>query len=239
MRSHDAEQLLAARGLRRSFGRRSILQGIDVTLSAGECLSIIGPNGAGKTTLLRILAGLLRPDWGEITVLGERFGRGSVAARRAVGLLSHQTLLYDDLTLLENLTFAARLYGVDQPARVAHAALEAAALSDRGDELPRRLSRGLQQRAAIARALVHSPRIILMDEPFTGLDSAAADRLTLDLRARLSGGAAMMLVTHDLAAVWELATWIAVLVGGRWIVHEPRSGSLEAFALRYQRIING
>jgi len=239
MPSHEADELLAAGGLSRSFGRVRTLRDIDVTLRSGECLAVIGPNGAGKTTLLRILAGLLRPDAGKITVLGEVIGRGPVEARKAIGLLSHQTLLYDDLTLLENLTFAARLYGLDQPGNVALAALEAAALADRGGELPRRLSRGLQQRAAIARALVHSPRIILMDEPFTGLDSAAADRLRLDLRRRLARGAAIMLVTHDLADVWEVATNVAVLIQGRWALRQSRSGTLEGFTLRYQEMTGG
>jgi heme exporter protein A len=239
MPSHEADALLEARGLRRSFGRVHILRDIDVTLRAGECLAVIGPNGAGKTTLLRMLAGLLRPDAGEITVLGERLGRGPAMVRGAIGLLSHQTLLYDDLTLLENLTFAARLYGVNHPVAVALAALEAAGLADRSSELPRRLSRGLQQRAAVARALVHSPSLILMDEPFTGLDSTAADRLLADLRTRLSQGAGLMLVTHDLAGVWDIATRVAVLVQGRWQVCEPRSDTLEAFALRYQRMIGG
>jgi ABC-type multidrug transport system ATPase subunit len=202
-------------------------------------LAVIGPNGAGKTTLLRVLAGLLRPDAGEVTVLGRRAGRGAWAEKRAIGLLSHQTLLYDDLTLLENLVFAARLYGVRQPSRAALAGLEAAALAERSGELPRQLSRGLQQRAAIARALVHSPQIILMDEPFTGLDSAAAERLRLDLRARLAQRAGLILVTHALGDVWDIATRVAVLAQGRWTAWEPRSGTLEAFAERYHHMIDG
>jgi heme exporter protein A len=239
MPSYEADALLDARGLRRSFGRVPIIQDIDIAIRPGEALAIAGPNGAGKTTLLRMLAGLLRPDGGEITVMGKPFGRGAMAPRQAIGLVAHQTLLYDDLTLLENLVFAARLYGLYQPTRVAMAALEAAALGDRAGELPRRLSRGLQQRAAIARALLHDPTIILMDEPFTGLDPGAADRLQLDLRARLSKGAGLVLVTHRLPDVWDLATRVAVLVHGRWAASEPRSDSLEAFVLRYQGMLDG
>jgi heme ABC exporter ATP-binding subunit CcmA len=239
MLSYEADALLDARGLRRAFGRVPIIRDIDIAIRPGEALAIAGPNGAGKTTLLRMLAGLLRPDAGEISVMGKRFGRGAMAPRQAIGLVAHQTLLYDDLTLLENLAFAARLYGLHQPTKVAVAALDAAALGDRAGELPRRLSRGLQQRAAIARALVHDPRIILMDEPFTGLDTGAADRLQLDLRARLSGGAGLLLVTHHLADVWDLATRVAVLVQGRWAATEPRAGTLEAFTLRYEQMIDG
>jgi len=131
MPSHDGVPLLEARGLQRSFGQARILRGLDLSLSSGEALAIIGPNGAGKTTLLRLLAGLLRPTAGEIRVLGHRLGRGSDGTRGAVGLLSHQSLLYDDLTLRENLAFAARLYSLDQPNRVADAALQQPALSRR------------------------------------------------------------------------------------------------------------
>jgi heme ABC exporter ATP-binding subunit CcmA len=236
MPSHDGVPLLEARGLQRSFGRARILRGLDLSLHPGEALAVIGPNGAGKTTLLRLLAGLLRPDAGEIQVLGQPLRRGANATRTVIGLLSHQSLLYDDLTLLENLAFAARLHGLDRPLQVAASALEAAALADRGSELPRRLSRGLIQRVAVARALLHSPRLVLLDEPFTAMDSAAAARLRLDLRARLAGGAGLVLVTHHLAEVWDLASRVAVLVQGRKVSDEPRSGSLETFLPRYQRM---
>jgi heme exporter protein A len=198
---------------------------------------VVGPNGAGKTTLLRILAGLMRPTAGQIRVLGQPLEHRSTQTRRAIGLLSHQSLLYDDLTLLENLTFAARLYGLDRPREVAQAALAQAGLEDRADELPRRLSRGLLQRAAIARALLHRPKVLLLDEPFTSLDAAAANRLRADLRLRLAEGLGVVLVTHHLAEVWELASRVAVLVNGRWAADEPRTGALDTFLPRYYGLI--
>ncbi len=234
MPSHDDGSLLEARGLQRSFGRVRILRGLDLTLRPGESLAIIGPNGAGKTTLLRLVAGLLRPDAGEVRILGQTLRIGAHAVRRAVGFVSHQTLLYDDLTLVENLAFTARLYGLDQPVEAAVAALEAAGLADRRGERPRGLSRGLQQRAAVARALLHAPRLILMDEPFTALDAAAAQRLRHDLRSRLAGDAGLVLVTHQLADAWELASRVAVLIQGQWAADEPRAGSLDSFLLRYR-----
>jgi heme exporter protein A len=237
MPSHDGSALLEARGLRRSFGRVPILRGIDLSLGPGDVLAVIGPNGAGKTTLLRLLAGLMRPSAGEILVLGQRLGRGSDSARRAIGLLSHQSLLYDDLTLLENLTFAARLYGLDRPGAAAATALNAAGLAVWAGELPRRLSRGLLQRAAIARALLHSPRVLLLDEPFTGLDATAADRLRSDLQQRVAQGLGLVVVTHYLAEVWDLASRVAVLFDGRWVVDEPRAGALESFLPRYRGLI--
>ncbi len=237
MPSHDGAPLLEAVGLQHSFGRVRILRGVDLTLHEGEALVVVGPNGAGKTTLLRILAGLTRPTAGHIRVLGQPLERGSATIRRGIGLLSHQSLLYDDLTLLENLTFTARLYGLNQPRKVAEAALTEAGLGDRADELPRRLSRGLLQRAAIARAVLHRPKLLLLDEPFTSLDAAAADRLRADLRQRLSLGLGVVLVTHHLTEVWDLASRVAVLVNGCWAANEPRTGSLEGFLPRYYGLI--
>jgi heme ABC exporter ATP-binding subunit CcmA len=234
MPSHDEGSLLEARGLQRSFGRVRIIRGLDLTLRPGESLAIIGPNGAGKTTLLRLVAGLLRPDAGEVRILGQTLRIGAHTVRSAVGFVSHQTLLYDDLTLVENLAFTARLYGLDRPVETAVAALEAAGLADRRGERPRGLSRGLQQRAAVARALLHAPRLILMDEPFTALDATAAQRLRDDLRSRLAGDAGLVLVTHQLADAWELASRVAVLIRGQWVAHEPRTGSLDSFLLRYR-----
>src|SRR5918993_472908 len=139
--------LLHARGLQRSFGRVRVLRDIDLTLEPGEALAVAGPNGAGKTTLLRVLAGLMRPSGGSIDVLGRPLRRDGPDARRALGLVSHHTLLYDDLTLAENLTFAARLYGIARPHEAALAALESAGLAARAGDSPRKLSRGLAQRA--------------------------------------------------------------------------------------------
>jgi heme ABC exporter ATP-binding subunit CcmA len=229
--------LLVATGLRRSYGRLRVLRDLDLTVTAGEAVAVVGPNGAGKTTLLRLLAGLMRPDRGEIRVEGHPLRRDAPAVRRAVGLVSHQSLLYDDLTLVENLTFAARLYGIPRPAGAARAALEQAGLGPRADESPRRLSRGLAQRAAIARALLHRPRLLLLDEPFTALDAAAAERLREELRARLREGLGLVIVTHHLAEVWDVATRIAVLVDGRWACDERPAGPVEHFLPRYHGLI--
>jgi heme exporter protein A len=238
MPSHDEGPLLEAHGLQRCFGRVRILRGLDLTIHAGESLAIIGPNGAGKTTLLRVLAGLLRPDAGEIRILGHRLHAGAHPVRRAVGFVSHQTLLYDDLSLLENLAFTARLYGLDRPVETAASALEGAGLAQRQLDSPRRLSRGLQQRVALARALLHDPSLILMDEPFTALDAAAAQALRDGLRLRLSRGAGLVLVTHQLADAWDLASRVAVLDQGRWLADERRSGPLESFLGRYRSLVH-
>jgi len=234
MPSRDGEPLLAARRLCRSFGRLRVLHDIELSLAPGELLAVAGPNGAGKSTLLRILAGLMRPTAGEVRILGRPLTTGAAQTRRAIGLLSHQSFLYDDLTLAENLTFVGRLYGLPRPAEAAGAALEAAGLAARAGDSPRRLSRGLLQRAAIARALLHGPRVLLLDEPFTALDAASADRLRTLLEARRAAGLGLVVVTHHLAEVWEVATRVAVLVDGRWVCDAPRAGPLEAFLPRYR-----
>jgi heme ABC exporter ATP-binding subunit CcmA len=237
MPSCDGEPLLVARGLRRSFGRVRVLHDIDLTLVAGEAVAVAGPNGAGKSTLLRLLAGLMRPSAGEVRVLGRRLAGDDPDARRPLGLVSHQSLLYDDLTLVENLTFAARLYGLPHPAEAAREALAAAGLAHRAGDVPRRLSRGLLQRAAIARALLHRPRVLLLDEPFTALDAVSAERLRDELRGRLADGLGLVIVTHHLGEVWDVAARVAVMVEGRWATVEPRTGPLEGFLPRYREWI--
>jgi heme ABC exporter ATP-binding subunit CcmA len=229
--------LLEARGLRRSFGALRVLRGVDLTVRSGEAVVVAGPNGAGKTTLLRLLAGLMRPEAGDVRVLGHPVRGDDPVGRRGIGLVSHQSLLYDDLSLAQNLTFAARLYRLPRPAEAARAALEAAGLGGRADDSPRQLSRGMAQRAAIARALLHGPRVLLLDEPFTALDAASAERLRAELAARLVKGLGMVIVTHRLGEVWGVATRVAVLSEGRWACDEPRTGALEMFLPRYQGLV--
>ena len=237
MPSSDGSRLLEATGLCRSYGRRRVLRDLDLAVDAGEAVAVAGPNGAGKTTLLRVLAGLARPERGQVLLAGRPLGRDAPEVRRAVGLVSHQTLLYDDLTLQENLTFTARLYGCRDPAALARTALEEAGLGSRADDSPRQLSRGLAQRAAIARALLHRPSLLLLDEPFTALDAAASERLRAELRARRAQGLGIVLVTHQLGEAWEAATRIAVLVDGRWACDQALTGSAESFLPRYQELI--
>ena len=218
-----APPALQAEGLARAYGRRRALDGVSFALAAGETLALFGPNGAGKTTLLRILAGLLRPSRGEARVAGMPV-RGDAAARAQVGLISHQSLLYAPLTARENVAFSARLYGIADPDGAALAALERLRIADRADQPVRALSRGLQQRVSIARAIVHGPRVVLLDEPYTGLDEAGAAALTSALVGLSADGAALVLVTHNLAEGLALATHAAVMRAGRFVRYEPRAG---------------
>jgi heme exporter protein A len=231
--------LVEARGLTRNYGAVRALRGVDLTLQAGEVMLVLGPNGAGKSTLLRSLAGLLRPQAGTVRVAGRPLTGDDPDARRPIGLLSHQSLLYDELTLLENLLFTARLYDVPDPRARAEAALANQGLLDRKDERPRNLSRGMQQRAAIARALLHDPTVLLLDEPFTGLDAVAGDRLRALLRQHRTSERAMVIVTHHASEAWELATRVGILVGGRWALDGPRPADLSAFDRSYQELARG
>ncbi len=214
---------LEALALARRYGPRRAVDGVSFALAPGDCLALFGPNGAGKSTLLKMLGGLLRPSSGEARVAGRAVGGDDGAARGSVGLISHQSQLYAALTARENVAFAARLYGVPDPDAAALRALEQLRVADRADTPVRRLSRGLQQRVSIARAVVHAPAVLLCDEPYTGLDTVGADALTATLTALRAGGAALVLVTHQLGEGLALATQVAVLVAGRLAHHAPRA----------------
>jgi heme ABC exporter ATP-binding subunit CcmA len=231
--------LLEARGLARTFGARTVLHGLDLTLAEGDTLAVVGPNGAGKTTLLRCLAGLMRPSAGRVLLDGYQVSGRDPASRRAVGLLSHRPMLYDDLTLRENLEFAGRLHQLPDPSAAAHAALVSVGLEARAGDSPRTLSRGLLQRAALARALLHRPRLLLLDEPFTGLDAAAAERLRRLLQERRPARLGTIVVTHQVAEVWDLATRVAALVDGRWsmVADRREAGSSEAWDREADRFL--
>lgn len=216
----------------RRFGRRAALAGVSFALEPRECLAIFGPNGAGKTTLLKIVAGLLLPSSGSVSPSG-------IAARAAVGLISHQTMLYPELTALENVEFAARLYGHPDATAAALASLTALGVHDRADTCVRQLSRGLQQRVSIARSFVHRPSIVLLDEPFTGLDAQGARVLTEALVGLLDAGAALVLVTHNIDEGLALATSVAILNEGRFVSYDARA-NIEpvAYAARYRAILS-
>ncbi|HET9634293.1 MAG TPA: heme ABC exporter ATP-binding protein CcmA [Gemmatimonadaceae bacterium] len=205
--------------LTRAFGSRMAVGGVTFSLAAGECLALFGPNGAGKTTLLRVLAGLLKPTSGSARVSGIALPGGSVARSR-VGLISHHTMLYDALSPRENVAFAARLYGIRDPRERVEAALQRMAMLERAETPVRSLSRGMQQRVSIARAMVHSPQLVLADEPYSGLDDSGARALTSLLRELLSAGTSIIIVTHNLPEGLSLATHATVMHGGKFIRYD-------------------
>ena len=229
-----------ASSLCKNFGRRVAVAGVDFALGAGDCLALFGPNGAGKTTLLRLIAGLLKPTRGTVLVRGVDVRRDA-SARAGVGLISHHSMLYAPLSGLENVEFTARLYGIGEPRAAARAALEAMLVLDRADVPVRLLSRGLQQRVSIARAMVHAPSVVLLDEPYSGLDDAGAQALTGMLRSLRDAGATLILVTHNVVEGLALATHAAVLSGGRFARFEQRgkasSDDAPQFAAAYRELV--
>ncbi len=175
-------------GLGKRLDSRAVLAGIDLRVDAGEVVAILGENGAGKTTLLRVLATLSRPSAGRVELFGQEVGRGDASARARLGLVGHRSMLYRDLSARENLVLFGRLCGVVDARARATELLEMVGLTARGDEPVRSLSRGMVQRLAIARALVHRPELLLADEPFTGLDRESAGVLEACLRETAGGG---------------------------------------------------
>jgi heme exporter protein A len=211
MAGADTAPAVALRDLRRAYGERVALDGVTLSLPHGATLAVFGANGAGKTTLLRVLATLLRPHAGEAQVLGCALPREGWAVRGRVGLLAHEPLLYRDLTALENLRFHARLHGV--AAGRAGELLEAVGMARRADEPVRALSRGMAQRVAICRALLHEPELLLLDEPLAHLDPGAAGAVA-PLIGRASG-ATRVLISHDVEQGLAEADLVLGLRAGR------------------------
>jgi len=204
---------IAARGLEKRFGPVAALRGIDLDVPTATTLAVLGPNGAGKSTLLRLMAGLARPTAGSLRVGNPKEDRRRTRGR--VGYLGHASFLYPALTARENLLFAARLYGVIDARRRAAELLETQGLAAVADRPAGGFSRGMAQRLAIARGLIHDPSIVLLDEPYTGLDRVAADALTKQLAALHAAGRTLVLVTHELSRASELAQRAVVLARGR------------------------
>ena len=226
-------------GLVRKFGRRRAVNGVDLSVDSGDCVALFGPNGAGKTTLLRVIAGLLRPTEGTVHVGGKSL-RDDPHARGMVGLISHQSMLYRALTARENVAFAAKLYGVPRPDAAAMHALEQMRIADRADAPGRALSRGLQQRVSIARAIVHEPSIVLLDEPYTGLDAAGGAALTDMLQVLRASGAALLLVTHNLDEGLAVASHAAVMLDGRIVRMDDATGlDARAYFDDYRALVVG
>ena len=222
--------MLAARGLGRRFGRRWALRGLDLDLPAGGITAVVGPNGAGKTTLLRLLAGLDRPQEGQVLLGGRPVLEGR-ERRGAIGLVTHQPRLYPQLSPLELLRFHAQLHGLRPPASELAVLLDAQGLTPWAHRPARTLSRGLAQRLALLRALLPDPAVLLLDEPFTGLDPAAAADLTERLLAARAAGRAILLTTHDLERLPGLADALLALRGGRAVWRGSIEG-WDAAALR-------
>jgi heme exporter protein A len=206
--------MIVIKKLVKRFGLKTVLRGLDLEVQAGEFVALLGPNGAGKTTFLRILASLSRPTLGEVIIGGYRLPRQASAVRHNLGVVSHMPLLYGDLTAEENLRFYGRIYGIQEAGKRINEVLELVGLESRRRDLVRTFSRGMQQRLAIGRSILHDPEVLLFDEPHTGLDQDACDMLDGLLRKVAGEGRTVVMTSHDLARVEDLASRFDVLSRG-------------------------
>jgi heme exporter protein A len=207
--------MIRTRGLAKFFGDHAALRGVDLDVGKGERLTLVGPNGAGKTTLLRILATLSTPTSGSVQIAGLDLRERDREVRRKIGFLSHQPLLYDDLSGEENLSFYGRMYDVPDLGERIHDMLQQVGLEHNRRDLVRTYSRGMKQRLAIARAFLHYPPLLLLDEPYTGLDLQAAEMLDAVLQDVGTDSRTIVLTTHDLERGLAVGQRMAVLVKGR------------------------
>jgi heme exporter protein A len=223
------------------YGRHRALAGVSLTLEAGSVTGLLGSNGAGKSTIIGILSTLMRPTAGEVRYGAASHAEAARALRGAIGLVAHDSFLYADLNGRENLRLWARLYGVADPDVRAAALLERVGLPGAAGRIVRTYSRGMQQRLAVARALLHGPRLLLLDEPFTGLDASATLTLKALIAEERDAGAIVLLVTHDLEIAGELCDRLALLRGGVVAHEEQCPGGLGYQALKdlYHGVVDG
>jgi len=215
-------------GVSRHFGRRRAVSRVSFVASKGSIVGLLGPNGAGKSTLLAMLATLLQPSAGTIRYGAMQAADAPPQLRSRIGVLGHDLFLYPELTARENLAFFAALYGQRDADRAARSALDHAGLADRGDDLVAGFSRGMRQRVALERALIHEPRLLLLDEPFTGLDEASASALLARLRSLRESGAVIVVATHDLDVAEGLLDEAIFLREGRMVQSLPRPEGLRS-----------
>jgi heme exporter protein A len=222
---------IAIHNLYKRYGRKTILKGVELAVEAGQVMALLGANGAGKTTLLRLVAGLARPSSGEIALGGVNVRAAGAELRRYIGVVSHLPLLYETLSGYENLAFFARLYDMQEPGPRIDSVLRAVELWAPRRELVRTYSRGMVQRLAIARAILHDPPVLLLDEPDTGLDQNSAELLHGLITRLGAANRAVLLTTHNLERALGWADSVAILVGGKIVFHAPTHG-LDGAALR-------
>ncbi len=222
---------IGVRQLTKTYGRFRALHRVDLDVAPGSFLALFGPNGAGKSTLLGIIAGLVRPSRGQVFLDGEEITKDrDESLGQRIGVLSYQTYLYDELTVLENLRFYGKLYGIDNHRERIEELLDTVGMASRSGSPVRTLSRGMRQRVALARALLHDPDILLLDEPYSGLDQDALAILKTILAER---NKTILLVTHDLARGLESADRVAILNRGRLVFE---SGTRDLSQVEFERI---
>ena len=212
--------MIEVSGLRKSYGSVDALRGIDLNVRAGEFLTLFGPNGAGKTTLLKILSTIIKPTSGKVVIGGLDLDKAHHDIRRSIGVISHKTFLYGDLTALENLIFYARMYGLPSPEARARGLVKEVGLGGRENHYVSTFSRGMEQRLSIARAIIHDPNIIYLDEPYSGLDQHAALMLRNLLKELHTQTRTIIMTTHNITHGLEISDRIVIQLSGKIVFED-------------------
>jgi len=235
------DALITVEKLDKTFGARWALRSVNLTIQQSEIVALVGPNGAGKTTLLRIIGTLMRPNAGAVHIGKIPLTNHANAARGALGFVGHQTFMYDDLTAMENLMFYARMYDIQNPGQRVREVAQRVGIENRLPDIARTLSRGLQQRLTIARMLLHQPAVLLLDEPYTGLDKTAADLLDQVMLESKREGRCVLFSTHDLERGLAICDRAIIMSSGR-VVHDLPRGewkNLAGFMEIYAQVLEG
>lgn len=236
-----AEPIILTENLTKIYGRRKAVNGVGLEVKNGEFLTVFGPNGAGKSTLIKMLATIINPSSGSIRISGIDLEEDPIFVRQKIGILSHDPLLYRDLTAYENLRFYGKLYDVSQPEERIAELLEKVELQHRKYDVVRTFSRGMLQRLSVARALLHQPEILFLDEPHTGLDPHATEILdTLLENLKREGDHTFIMTTHHLDKGLLLASSVAILVDGRLVMKKDKAHlDIEKFSHTYDQYVRG
>lgn len=235
--------IIKIQNLSKFFGSNQALKDINLEVEKGEFLAIFGPNGAGKTTLIKIISTLMSPTNGTILIKAQNIKEKPLEVRKQIGVISHDTYLYESLTAYENLLFYGKMYGIENPKEKAEKLLEQVGLSTRASDRIATYSRGMKQRLSIARAVLHDPEILLLDEPYTGLDQQASKTFEKIL-AELYGSEkekTIIITTHDLERGLQICTRAVILNNGRIVYDASKNkiSSLEQFKAKYEMLIGG
>lgn len=230
--------MISIKNLHKSFGKKRILRDMNLKIEKGEFFVLFGPNGAGKTTLIKILSTLARPTSGEIEINGFSISEDSMDVRRSIGVLSHNPLLYDDLTLNENLAFYSRMYGLKKTDKDLFSLIKSVGLLHRSNDKVGEFSRGMKQRAAVARVILHNPQVLLLDEPYTGLDFRAWDMLNGMLKKYHESDKTIFLITHNVELGHANGERLAILANGNVAFDcQKKDIDLTAFKEKYREIL--
>jgi len=221
--TENAQYDIQADGLKKHFGNFEVLRGVDLHVKKGEFFTLFGPNGAGKTTLIKLLATLTDPTSGNLHVCGFDAKKEVNKIRSAIGVISHDPYLYENLSALENIKFFGTLYGLDDVDDRAHSVIKRVGLERRRNDIVRTFSRGMKQRLSVARAIVHEPKILLLDEPYTGLDQHGAQIFGEMLSDLKSHKRTILMTTHNIDEGLDLSDRIGILVKGEIVFDSPKT----------------